>query len=226
MKTTVRRIKDINELVESGFGQQWPRHGLQLLYWFVHECIYPTNNDEMTMRCDPERGDFGFHLFENRYIQRNRKLLPDMRFPYYLVGNLKSPGADMLPALVKEVSAGHHDANSNADRIIVNVQENRKMGKVYVTTHKNQSNYDSRATFHITRTLIWIIILYKSIDDFLEDTGYQKTQGIYQMLYIAVSPERDITDTELQISSRRSDISTHTNSHKEKKRCVCGCTIL
>lgn len=216
----VRKIRDISELEEFGFGQPWPRHGLQLLYWLVHVCIYHTDNDEIILRCDPERGDFGFHIFENRYIHRNKKLLPNMRFPYYLVGNLKSPGAETLPDFVKEFS-DVQNANSNADRIIINVQENREIGKVYLTTHINQSDYDSRATYHISRTLLLSIISYQSIDDFLKDTGYQKP--IYQMLYIALP---DITDTESQTSSRRSDISTHTNSDKEKKRCVCGCTIL
>ncbi|XP_026128191.1 uncharacterized protein LOC113108961 [Carassius auratus] len=42
---------------ECGLGQPWPRHGLELLYWF---------DKEWFLVCDPMEEDFGFHLFENR----------------------------------------------------------------------------------------------------------------------------------------------------------------
>lgn len=127
----------------------------------------------MILLCNPTRGDFGFHFFANRYIRRNVKLLPDVNFLYYVVGNLNSPGAHMLPDYVREDNTRRIEDNSNADRIIVCYPGENRFGKVYVTTHNDQSNYDPSTTFHITRTLIWLIKTYESIDDFLRDTGYR-----------------------------------------------------
>lgn len=165
----VRRIKDISELQESGFGQPWPRHGLKLLYWFADECISDAWNDDMVLLCDPASGDFGFHFFANRCNRPRVKLLPVVNFSYYVVGNLNSPGAYMLPDYVKEDNTRRIEDNSNADRIIVGYPGENRFGKVYVTTHKDQWNYDPNATFHI----IWLIKAYESIDDFLRDTGYR-----------------------------------------------------
>ncbi|XP_056592052.1 uncharacterized protein wu:fc75a09 [Triplophysa dalaica] len=174
----VRRIKDISELQESGFGQPWPRHGLKLLYWFADECISDAWNDDMILLCDPTGGDFGFHFFSNRCNRPSVKLLPDVKFHYYVVGNLNSPGAYMLPDYVREDNTRRIEDNSNADRIIVCYPGENKFGKVYVTTHKDKSNYDPSATFHITRTLIWLIKAYESINDFLRDTRYRTPNQI------------------------------------------------
>ncbi|XP_051983579.1 uncharacterized protein wu:fc75a09 [Xyrauchen texanus] len=167
----VRRIKSISELEDSGFGQPWPRHGLKLLFWFADDCICFCN-DDMFLQCDPTSGDFGFHCFENRRNQHNVKLLPELNFTYYVVGNLNYPGAEMLPYYVEEDYTDWREDNSNADRIIVSVHEENSVGKVYLTTHNDLSNYDPRATFHITRTLLKTIKSYQNIVDFLRDTGY------------------------------------------------------
>lgn len=117
----VQTLNELAQLRDSGFGQPWPRHGLKLLYWFANECISFENNNEMHSECDPANGDFGFHCFENRE-QNAVKILPNVNTPYYVVGNLKSRGADQLPPYVSEnYSTNHND--SNTDRIIVSVDD-------------------------------------------------------------------------------------------------------
>lgn len=173
----VKRIRGISELQDSGFGKPWPRHGLRLLYWFADQCISGTCNSDMILLCDPTTGDYGFHFFANRCSQDpNMKLLPIVKSPYYVVGNLNSPGADMLPDYVVKDNTRNCEDQSNADRLIVCFLGEHRFGKVYVTTHSDLSNYDPRATFHITRTLLWIIKSYWSKKDFLRDTGYHTSR--------------------------------------------------
>ncbi|KAK7161226.1 hypothetical protein R3I94_004036 [Phoxinus phoxinus] len=214
MKTMPERIKTISDLNECGFGQPWPRHGLKLLYWFAKNCIWVNDDGDMFLACDPAKGVFGFHLFENRYTKRKEKLLPDVNFHYYLLGNLNSPGADMLPDYIKKHNTSWHDV-SNADRIIVTDHGHMmKFGKIYLTTHNNQSNYDPYATFHISRSLLKIIQSYQDLEEFLQRLGYQDETShqpalpAYQMVKI---------DCE-----NMSSVDTDTPS----RNCVCSCTIL
>ncbi|KAL0202982.1 hypothetical protein M9458_001000, partial [Cirrhinus mrigala] len=183
-----QKITTISQLRECGFGQPWPRHGLKLLFWFAKDCIWVSDNDDMFLACDPTKKDFGFHLFENRFIECQEKLLPDVNFQYYLLGNLNSPGADMLPNYIKEHNTGQQDTG-NADRIIVTAQGEWKFGKIYVTTHKDQWSFDPYSTFHISRSLLKDIKSFPNLDDFLLNIVYQKP--VLQMVVLSLS------DTEL-----------------------------
>ncbi len=165
----VETLNELSQLRNTRFGRPWPRHGLKLLYWFANECVSFENNN-MLSECDPADGDFGFHDFENRFDQYGNKLLPDVDFPYYVVGNLNSPGAEELPDYVSEDD--HTDEhNSNTDRIIVSLDEEEWFDKVYVTQHNDRSNYDRHATYRISRGLL-MIIRRRSLEDFLVDMGY------------------------------------------------------
>lgn len=198
----MQKIMTISQLEECGFGQPWPRHGLKLLYWFAKDCIW-TNDDDMFLACNPANGEFGFHLFENRYSKSKGKLLPDVQFSYYLLGNLNSPGADMLPNYIKEHNTGQHD--SNTDRIIVTAHGERRFGKIYVTTHKDQTSFDPYATFHISRSLLKSIKSFQNLEDFLQSVGYQKQH--LQMVLLRISDDSTSTDT-------------------PSRKCDCSCTIL
>ncbi|XP_039541881.1 uncharacterized protein wu:fc75a09 [Pimephales promelas] len=219
MKTMLEKITTIRDLIKCGFGQPWPRHGLKLLYWFAKDCIWVNEDGDMFLACNPANGVFGFHLFENRYTKRNEKLLPDVNFHYYLLGNLNSPGADMLPNYIKKHNNIMHD-ESNADRLIVTDHEQMKFGKIYLTTHNDQSNYDPNATFHISRSLLKIIKSYPNLEDFLQSLGYQDETShqpasvasvrVYQMVMVE--------------SEKRSDVTVDTDT--PSRNCLCSCTIL
>ncbi|XP_051561620.1 uncharacterized protein LOC127445516 isoform X1 [Myxocyprinus asiaticus] len=236
----VRRIKTISELEGSGFGRPCPRHGLKLLFWFADYCICYFN-DDMFLQCDPVRGDYGFHFFENRRNKHKVKLLPDVNFPYYVVGNMNYPGADMLPDYVVEDYTYCRDDNSNADRIIVSVHEGNRFGKVYMTTHNDLSNYDPRATFHITRTLLKIIKSYLNIDDFLRDTGYHpqyhveiSNQPVSPSPLRYYDPDCHIDMESPNVSNSSTDImiendaSSQNSENLTRKKGLCErfCTIL
>lgn len=164
----VETLNELAQLRNTRFGRPRPRHGLKLLYWFANECISFENNN-MLSECDPAEGDFGFHYFENRYDQYRNKLLPDVDFPYYVVGNLNSEGAEEFPDYVSEDDYTD-EHNSNTDRIIVSLDE-EWLDKVYVTQHNDRSNYDPHATYRISRGLL-MIIRRMSLEDFLVEMGY------------------------------------------------------
>lgn len=217
MKLMPQKITTIFELQECGFGQPWPKHGLKLLYWFAKDCIWVNDDDEMFLACDPAKEDFGFHLFENRYTKRKQKLLPDVEFPYYLLGNLNSPGADMLPNYIKQHNKCQQDIG-NADRIIVTAHGQWKFGKIYVTTHKDQSSFDPYATFHISRSLLKIIKSFPNLEDFLDTIEYQKP--VFQMLML------HCTDTAVYHNDNDATYVVSADTVTPSRNCVCSCTIL
>ncbi|XP_077103030.1 uncharacterized protein LOC143753975 [Siphateles boraxobius] len=231
MKTMPEKITTIRDLNRCRFGQPWPRHGLKLLYWFANDCIWVNDDGDMFLACDPAKGVFGFHHFENRYNKRNEKLLPDVNFHYYLLGNLNSPGADMLPDYIKKHNTSLHGV-SNSDRIIVTDHEQMKFGKIYLTTHKDLSNYDPYATFHISRSLLKTIQSYPKLEDFLQSLGYQDETSnqpaliacvgdvAYRMLTIECEERSDVTVE----SEERRDVTVDTDT--PSRNCVCSCTIL
>ncbi len=221
MKPMLQKLTTISQLEECGFGQPGPRHGLKLLYWFAKDCIWinDDDDDDMFLACDPAKEDFGFHLFENRYTKRKEKLLPDVEFPYYLLGNLNSPGADMLPNYIK----GHNtyqQNDSNADRIIVTAHGEWRFGKIYVTTHKDQSSFDPYATFHISRSLLKNIRSFQNLEDFLQTVGYQEL--VFQMAMLSLSN----TKLAAYHNDKEATYDVSADTDTPSRNCVCSCTIL
>lgn len=241
------RLQTLNEMSHlelCRFGRPSPRHGLKLLYWFANECLSFDNN-EMLSRFNPEDGEFGFHLFENRYERNGVQLLPDVDLPYYVVGNLNKTRSNELPYYVTKEYTGLQD-NSNMDRVIVSM-DNEWFDKVYVTEHNGLSSYNSDSTYRISKGLLKII-QGLSLEDFLRRIGFREkpeynvqipvenirypnihtskpkhTPPVNQMamvllnqdMYIEIKPENDS-----QINS--ASISMNT---PKRKRC-CECTIL
>lgn len=170
----VNELNHSSQLKRSGFGRPPPRHGLQLLLWFSKECLYFDRNDKMVPCCNPDEGDFGFHLFENRY-RNGFQLLPAINFPYYVVGNLNSDGADELPDYVTRSYTGYYD-DSNKDRIIVSLK-NGFFNEVYITEHVDDWNYDPENTYRINNKLIRFLN-QKNKTNFLNEMGIQFTVNV------------------------------------------------
>ncbi|XP_016336972.1 uncharacterized protein LOC107685049 [Sinocyclocheilus anshuiensis] len=182
----VETLNELSQLRDTRFGRPRPRHGLKLLYWFANECISFDEDNNMLSGCDPAEGDFGFHHFNNRCY--GNKLLDEEDFPYYVVGNLNSPGVEELPDYISEDEyTDEHD--SNTDRIIVSLDE-EWFHEVYVTQHPARSNnYDPHATYRISRGLL-MIIRRMSLEDFLEKMGYYThTQPVRPQTSDTVSPD-------------------------------------
>uniref|UniRef100_A0A673I7I1 Uncharacterized protein n=1 Tax=Sinocyclocheilus rhinocerous TaxID=307959 RepID=A0A673I7I1_9TELE len=140
-------LNNLSDLRESRFGQPPPRHGLNLLWWFAHDCVQIDSNGRLTAECNPTNGAFGFHQFYNR-----DRLLPYTYLPYYEVGNLHSTGS--LPYYVTENYTGYSDS-SNTDRIIVSFDSRRRrFENVYVTQHSDQVHFDQNHTYCISTELI------------------------------------------------------------------------
>ncbi|XP_051559134.1 uncharacterized protein LOC127444037 [Myxocyprinus asiaticus] len=147
-------LNELSQLRDSGFGQPAPRHGLNLLYWFVHEYI-ELYNDDVVLNSNPQNGAFGFHNFLNT-IEDEDHIVPIQTFPYYEVGNLNAKGADKLPSYVR-ANYSHNEADSNKDRIIVRLDYSGALNRVYVTEHSDKKLFDNSKTYRVSVGLLKII---------------------------------------------------------------------
>ncbi|XP_059409320.1 uncharacterized protein LOC132143191 [Carassius carassius] len=166
-------LNDLSQLKQSGFGQPWPRHGLNLLYWFAHDYI-DFRNGKMVSISSPHDNRFGFHKFKN---DDDDHIVPIENLPYYEVGNLNAPGADELPNYVRaEYNQSNRD--SNKDRIIVHQDANGNFNRVYVTEHlkDNLKQFDSKKTYCVSQGLLQII-KNMTREQFLNKTS--KTQEVH-----------------------------------------------
>ncbi|XP_014832677.1 PREDICTED: uncharacterized protein LOC106910532 isoform X2 [Poecilia mexicana] len=165
------QIHTLDHLDTSGFGRPFPRHGLQLLFWFSNHCVtFEPENSVDVMKlvsgCQPENGAYGFHRFGNM-----EELLPALHKPkknkstrqlvYFVVGNLSIqsyPQSADLPAFVRE-NLGV-DGVSNSDRIIISYQvKTRLVDKVYVTEHDDADagRFRSDGTHEVSSQLIRLL---------------------------------------------------------------------
>ncbi|KAK7165757.1 hypothetical protein R3I93_005746 [Phoxinus phoxinus] len=149
-------LNELSWLKQSGFGQLWPpRHGLNLLYWFAHDYI-DISDGKIVLRFSPQEGDFGFHKYHNRIDEEDPPIVPIVPspdFPYYEVGNLNFTGADELPDYVR-ANYSKNIPDSNKDRIIVRLDANGRLNRVYVTEHSDPKRFDSRKTFRVSQGLL------------------------------------------------------------------------
>uniref|UniRef100_A0A4W5LRY6 Uncharacterized protein n=1 Tax=Hucho hucho TaxID=62062 RepID=A0A4W5LRY6_9TELE len=158
-------LNEIDHLQSSGFGRPLPRHGLHLLHWFSHEYVTFNNDSEMVTVRNPKKKAFGCHRFFAN------QLLPEQELPCYEVGNLKAPGSENLPDYVIQNHTGHND-DSNIDRIIISLQSDRVLDRIYVTQHDHHRGaFDPKRTYRISKGLV-SIIRNLELDELLEQTGY------------------------------------------------------
>ncbi len=151
----VSTLNELSQLNQSGFGQPWPRHGLNLLYWFAQDYI-DFRNGKIVSKYTPQKGNFGFHKFKNRIEDDDDHLLPRQNLPYYEVGNLNYAGANKLPDYVR-ANYRQNIPDSNKDRIIVRQDDDGNFNRVYVTEHSDSKQFDSSQTYRVSQGLLEII---------------------------------------------------------------------
>ncbi|XP_033976823.1 uncharacterized protein LOC117474906 isoform X1 [Trematomus bernacchii] len=183
-----RQLCSLEQLRISEFGRPFPRHGLQLLFWFANHCVTcEVINFVLIMKlvsdCHPERGIYGFHLFGNMeelLPVLNRNCKSKRQVLYFAVGNLNTdtyPGSANLPTYVREnyVCEGNI-GDINLDRIIVSYQlRTRVVERVYVTEHDRAAfgRFSTHGTFEIHPELIQALQSPQAdLTTFLSRTGY------------------------------------------------------
>ncbi|XP_043968979.1 uncharacterized protein LOC122828946 isoform X1 [Gambusia affinis] len=165
------QIHTLDHLDTSGFGRPFPRHGLQLLFWFSNHCVTfePDNSGDvmkLVSGCQPENGAYGFHRFGNMeellpVLHKPKKNKSSRQLLYFVVGNLSTqsyPQSADLPAFVRENLGA--DGVSNSDRIIISYQvKTRLVGKVYVTEHDDADvgGFRSDGTHEVSSQLIRLL---------------------------------------------------------------------
>ncbi|XP_016147377.1 uncharacterized protein [Sinocyclocheilus grahami] len=154
--SSVRKLNDIEDLKNAEYGNSPPHHGLQLLFWFAQNVLNVDKSNSLILdsNFDPHRGDFGFHLYENR-----EAVLPSLSSwqSYYSVGNLSYPAANALPSYVRRYYKNTNVPERNIDRLIVSVDENmpNRIFKVFITTHNQGKNdFNPSETYEIDSALI------------------------------------------------------------------------
>uniref|UniRef100_A0A3P8Z9E3 Uncharacterized protein n=1 Tax=Esox lucius TaxID=8010 RepID=A0A3P8Z9E3_ESOLU len=179
----VQNINSLEDLRVSGFGRPRPRHGLQLLFWFAKNCVHFDNHNNMRVRCDPRRCEFGFHYFSNF-----EDILPALvyggRQKYFEVGNLNTemyPGADDLPLFVTE-RYNLHNPQSNKDRVIICLDQSY-VTATYVSVHTEgdiRGSFDCVHTYRVSPGLIKIIQSSDlDLQMFLDRMGRQREHPSY-----------------------------------------------
>lgn len=194
---SIKTLNEIAHLKNSTFGKPHPRHGLKLLYWFAHDCVY-SEDDQPYLEYDPSNGDFGFKDFHN-----NEGLLPNQDNPYYKVGNLNSNRGSELPKYVQENYDSEQDI-TNADRLIICLDDdNEWLDRIYVTRHHGQRTFDQSNTYRISKGLLKIISDFSNLRDFLNAVGYVAIQRPAES-YITIPEERSPTPSQRSPPQRRS----------------------
>nr|XP_020442642.1 uncharacterized protein LOC109952111 [Monopterus albus] len=178
------QLCSLEHLMNSGFGRPFPRHGLQLLFWFANDCVTCELTDcvvsmQLVSDCQPERGFCGFHPFGNV-----EELLPVLNSPrkvvYFEVGNLNTetyPASANLPTYVRENYGSDCNCGSdNIDRIIISCQVRTTVVEtVYVTEHDRVDfgRFSRDRTYEIGSELIQALQNPKlDLTTFLTQVGY------------------------------------------------------
>ncbi|XP_040001642.1 uncharacterized protein LOC120800007 [Xiphias gladius] len=195
----------LDELKYSRFGRPFPRHGLQLLFWFANHCVTcELINFVVIMKlvsdCQPERGFYGFHVFGNieellPVLKRRGRCKIKTQVVYFEVGNLNTetyPASANLPMYVREnYGLDGNRVIYNIDRIVISYQVRTRMVEtVYVTEHDGASfgSFSPDRTYEISSELIRALQSPQlDLTAFLSQMGYyddiQVVQDIEEIRY-------------------------------------------
>nr|XP_046187141.1 uncharacterized protein LOC124015739 [Oncorhynchus gorbuscha] len=171
-------LHSINDLRNTMFGHRFPRHGLMLLH-FVSRGLYIDNNNVLIPKFSPERGDWGFHYFNN-YEQLFPPLQDQNTQGYYAVGNINTPTAyPLYPYVTRSYYLAPGNIERNMDRLVVRTSPNwPQLEAVYITQHyRRSSEYDPHNTYQVSPALLREIRTiircgYNSVQAFLYAAGY------------------------------------------------------
>lgn len=197
----------LSQLRDSGFGQPAPRHGLHLLFWFAKDFV-KFRGSEMVVSEHPVKGSYGFHRFYNIKDDENTKLLPH-QFTYYEVGNLNEKMASDLPYYVRQQHTRRPD-NSNTNRLIVSIDYNGYIHRVYVTEHSDPTHFSTRGTYCISQGLI-NSIRGLDLNGFLNQMQERNTSSLQSSFNHDVGLH--YTQQTYRHTSAPSHTYTHTYSH-------------
>ncbi|XP_062864950.1 uncharacterized protein LOC134326700 [Trichomycterus rosablanca] len=148
----IETLNELSSLRNTGFGQPPLRHGLNLLYWFAKEAV-DIGNGVLVPKINIKGKEFGFQFFNNRIDDDEDRLLPNQNLPYFEVGNLNAPRAEMLPDYVRPLNNQHYYGKGNMDRIIVRLND-RTIDRVYITQHSDPQNFSHSGTYRVSLGLI------------------------------------------------------------------------
>ncbi|XP_076869924.1 uncharacterized protein LOC143521185 isoform X2 [Brachyhypopomus gauderio] len=157
-----KKLKTINDLKKkTTFGQKFPRHGLQTLYWFANSVEIDQNNITWPRNFNPSRGDYGFHRYRNR-ISHWITRIPDiskMSSAYYSLGSLSLRNANQLPGYVTQDYYNAEGPMRNMDRVVIRMSDDQDtIEEVYITQHYEDrsrgSGYDPDHTYRVLPSLL------------------------------------------------------------------------
>ncbi|XP_041697009.1 uncharacterized protein LOC121534483 [Coregonus clupeaformis] len=140
-----------------------------LLHWLANN-MNIDNNDNMRLKFNPTRGDFGFHFYLNADRPPRLPFLSSESGNYYSFGNLNTirHNTRALPGYVSQLYRNSRTCaeidERNRDRILVQVSPERldqsiAVDNVFITQHHpyNQNlgtAYDPENTYRITPNLL------------------------------------------------------------------------
>ncbi|XP_029949251.1 uncharacterized protein LOC115389822 [Salarias fasciatus] len=182
------QLSTLQQLMDSGFGRPFPRHGLQLLFWFANDCltcevVHLVSVMKLVPDCQPEKGFYGFHLFGNveeilPVLSRSRN--GRRKYAYFEVGNLNAethPGSADLPAYVREnYELEGSCRDDNVDRLIIGYRVRTGAVEVlFVTEHDAAAvgRFRPDRTYRISWDLIRVLQSPDlDLSSFLTQVGY------------------------------------------------------
>nr|XP_046256954.1 uncharacterized protein LOC124065546 isoform X2 [Scatophagus argus] len=215
----------LEHLMNSRFGRPFPRHGLQLLYWFANCCVtFEMINFVVIMKlvsdCQPENGFYGFHSFGNieellPVLDRPRRRKAKRKVEYYEVGNLNTetyPSAANLPTFVRENYDLHGNRGKyNTDRIIISYQMTANVVEtVYITEHDGAGfgRFSPDGTYEISPELIQALQ-----SPHLDLTTFLTQMGYYGDIQIVQANDIDeIGYPELSVNQMFNTVQTYSGS--------------
>ncbi|XP_038144157.1 uncharacterized protein LOC119785517 [Cyprinodon tularosa] len=238
----VWQLATLQHLNNSGFGRPFPRHGLQLLFWFSNHCVsFELDNSvdimKLVSECQPEKGVYGFHKFGNveellPVLIKPKKQKSTRQLVYFVVGNLNTlsyPESADLPAFVRENHGA--DRSSNSDRLIISCQvKTRVVEKVYVTEHDDGDlgRFRSDGTHEVSPELIRVLqnpeldlsflltqIGYYDDVEMLQDTEENDPSGLFCE---AFSYQLNSDQFRSNISTDGSVVCYNSTQKKKKKK--------